>query len=75
MEFVRFTRKSRRRSRRQECPLCATNGHQQFDRDSLEKVLTNESGCSTEREGVGMNPRIQELNCERAIPYHTVLSD
>jgi hypothetical protein len=31
--------------------------------------------CSTERESVGKNSRIQELNCKRAIPYHTVLSD
>jgi hypothetical protein len=36
---------------------------------------TPEGGCSSERESIGMNTRIQELNCERAIPYHTVLSD
>jgi hypothetical protein len=34
-----------------------------------------ESGCSTERESVGMNFRIQELNCERAVTYRIALSD
>src|SRR6516164_9493172 len=34
-----------------------------------------ESGCSTERESVGLNSRIQELNCERAVTYHVILSD
>jgi hypothetical protein len=38
-------------------------------------LLVPLGGSSTERESVGMNSRIRELNCERAIPYHTVLSD
>jgi hypothetical protein len=31
--------------------------------------------CSAERESVGLNSRIQELNCERAVTYRIVLSD
>src|SRR6516225_10121419 len=34
-----------------------------------------ESGCSAECESVGMNSSIQELNCERAVTYHVILSD
>jgi hypothetical protein len=30
--------------------------------------------CSTERKRVGANSRIQELNCERAVPYRAFLS-
>ena len=37
--------------------------------------MSFESGCSAECESVGLNSRIQELNCERAITYHIVLSD
>src|SRR5215472_17775668 len=37
--------------------------------------LHPESGCSAERESVGMNARIQELNCERTVTDHVVLSD
>jgi hypothetical protein len=40
-----------------------------------ERRITLESGCSAERESVGINSRIQELNCERAVTYHIVLSD
>jgi hypothetical protein len=38
-------------------------------------LFVPEGGCSTERESISMNSRIQELNCERAIPYYTALSD
>ena len=37
-------------------------------------VFTPESGCSAERESVGINSRIQEFNCERAVTYRIVLS-
>jgi hypothetical protein len=30
--------------------------------------------CSAERESVGINSRIQEFNCERAVTYRIVLS-
>jgi hypothetical protein len=46
-----------------------------LDRVINEFGNTPEDGCSSERESVGVNSRIQEFNCERAIPYHTVLSD
>jgi hypothetical protein len=37
-------------------------------------VFIPESGCSAERESVGINSRIQEFNCERAVTYRIVLS-
>src|SRR5262249_16790831 len=39
------------------------------------RPLHPQSGCSAERESVGVNSRIQELNCECAVTYHIVLSD
>jgi hypothetical protein len=38
-------------------------------------IFTPESGCSAKRESVGINSRIQEFNCERAVTYRIVLSD
>jgi hypothetical protein len=37
--------------------------------------MSFESECSAECESVGMNSRIQKLNCERAVTYHIILSD
>src|SRR6516162_175349 len=37
-------------------------------------VFTSEGGCSAERESVGINSRIQEFNCERAVTSRIVLS-
>jgi hypothetical protein len=42
---------------------------------SADVRIAIESGYSAERESVGINSRVQELNCERAVTYRIVLSD
>jgi len=68
-----------------ECPLCAKSGlmHRNkrcsvathIEARPPDARFTLKAGCSAERESVGINSRIQELNCERAVTYHVVLSD
>src|SRR5262249_23794157 len=51
---------------------CTATNYAQWPPDAR---FTPKSGCSPERESVGVNSRIQELNCERVVTYHIVLSD